>query len=167
MIVGSPPAFADGVRLREVDGISTLQLSPEGAHASIGEGRHQSQILFLPVHHRDAPMAAVIPMDADLMGRVEALNRFWRTVEGRPPLPDTRMTPQQRHRLRRMMLAADGRANRASYRDIAVALFGAMRATSEPWKTSSLRDRVIGLVKGGHALIGGGYLKLLRHRRRL
>ncbi|WP_148209888.1 DUF2285 domain-containing protein [Azorhizobium caulinodans] len=111
-------------------------------------------------------MAAVIPMDADLMGRVEALKRFWRTVEGRLPPPDMRMTPQQRRRLRSMMLAADGRANHASYRDIAVALFGAMRATSEPWKTSSLRDRVIGLVKGGHALIGGGYLKLLRHRRR-
>ncbi|WP_341992003.1 DUF2285 domain-containing protein [Azorhizobium sp. AG788] len=105
-------------------------------------------------------------MDADLMGRVEALNRFWRTVEGRPPLPDTRMTLQQRHRLRSMMLAADGRANRASYRDIAVALFGAVRATSEPWKTSSLRDRVIGLVKGGRALIIGGYMKILRHRRR-
>lgn len=111
-------------------------------------------------------MAAIIPLDTDIVGRVEALSRFWRTIEGRPALPDTRMTTQQRIRLRAMMLAADGRADGASYRDIAFALFGERRIAAEPWKTSSLRDRVISLVKGGRTLIGGGYLKLLRHRRR-
>lgn len=111
-------------------------------------------------------MAAVIPLGADMMDRVEVLTRFWRAVEGRPVLPDTRMTTQQRQRLRTMMLAADGRADGASYRDIAFALYGERRVASEPWKTSSLRDQVIGLVEGGRALIGGGYLKLLHHRRR-
>ncbi len=65
-----------------------------------------------------------------------------------------------------MMLVADARAEGASYRDIAFALYGQKRVAAEPWKTSSLRDRVIGLVNGGRAPIGGGYLKLLRHRRR-
>jgi len=76
------------------------------------------------------------------------------------------MTPQQRPRLRLMMRAADGRGHGASYRDIAIALYGRERVLSAPWKTSSLRDAAIGLVKGGRALIGGGYLQLLRHRRR-
>ncbi|MFG1181142.1 DUF2285 domain-containing protein, partial [Xanthobacter versatilis] len=45
-------------------------------------------------------------------------------------------------------------------------LYSHKRVASEPWKTSALRDKVIGLVKGGLAMIGGGYLRLLRHRRR-
>lgn len=79
---------------------------------------------------------------------------------------DKRMTAQQRRRLRLMMQAADGRANSASYREIGTVLFGRERVASGPWKTSSLRDMVIGLVEGAATLIGGGYLQLLRHRRR-
>ncbi|MFG1270436.1 DUF2285 domain-containing protein [Xanthobacter sp. V3C-4] len=143
-----------------------VQESAEGADVVVGPADHAFQLLFLPGSHRDAPIAAVIPLDADMMGRVEVLTHLWRTIEGRLALPDTRVTAQQRKRLRTMMLAADGRADGASYRDIAFALYGERRVASEPWKTSSLRDQVIGLVKGGRALIGGGYLKLLRHRRR-
>ncbi|WP_015061222.1 DNA -binding domain-containing protein [Sinorhizobium meliloti] len=36
----------------------------------------------------------------------------------------------------------------------------------EPWKTSSQRDRVVGLVKGSSDLIAGDYVGLLRKRRR-
>ncbi|MFG1230408.1 DUF2285 domain-containing protein [Xanthobacter wiegelii] len=154
------------VQAAAVDSFSALLESPEGAHTSIGEGRDRCQLLLLPGHHHDVPTAAVIPLDADMMGRVEALTRLWRAVEGRPAIPDTRITAQQRGRLRTMMLAADGRANGASYRDIALVLYGHKRVASEPWKTSALRDKVIGLVKGGLTMIGGGYLKLLRHRRR-
>jgi hypothetical protein len=66
-----------------------------------------------------------------------------------------------------MMQAADGRANGASYRAIATALYGQARVASNPWKTSPLRDAVVGLVKSGTNMIGGAYLQLLRHRRRL
>ena len=41
-------------------------------------------------------------------------------------------------------------------------LFGARRLEREAWKTSSLRDRTIRLVKGGLALMRTGYRKLLR-----
>ncbi|MGR7993586.1 DUF2285 domain-containing protein [Xanthobacter sp. ZOL 2024] len=144
----------------------SLRASAEGRHAILHPADQASQLLFLPGAHAGAPLAAVIPLDADTTGRVEALARFWRSCEGRRVAPDTRITTQQRLRLRAMMLAADGRANDASYRDVAIALYGERRVMAEPWKTSSLRDRVVGLVKGGLALIGGGYLKLLRHRRR-
>jgi hypothetical protein len=76
------------------------------------------------------------------------------------------MTSQKRRRLRLMIQAVDGRANGASYREIAAALYGRERVGADPWKTSALRDTVIGLVEGGSAMIDGGYLQLLRHRRR-
>ncbi|MFG1192476.1 MULTISPECIES: DUF2285 domain-containing protein [Xanthobacter] len=166
VLLGPSPTFIDSVPANVFDSIFPVKDSAEGAHAIVGPATHAFQLLFLPGSHRDAAIAAVIPLDADMMGRVNALAHLWRTIEGRPALPDTRVTAQRRRRLRTMMLAADGRADGASYRDIALALYGERRVASEPWKTSSLRDQVIGLVKGGRALIGGGYLKLLRHRRR-
>ena len=39
------------------------------------------------------------------------------------------------------------------------------RIRAEHWKTSALRDSVIGLVEGGLSMIAGGYRQLLRHRR--
>ena len=112
------------------------------------------------------PLAALIPLDESTPSRLEALNRFWRALQGRPVPADTRVTVQQRRRLRLMMRAIDGRTNGATYREIATALYGRERVTSDPWKTSPLRDTVISLVEGGIAMIGGGYLQLLRHRRR-
>ncbi|MDX8492523.1 DUF2285 domain-containing protein [Mesorhizobium sp. VK22B] len=139
--------------------------SPQGRHV-VDKGRVVTQLLLLPGSDPDGPVAAVIPLDSETQGRIEALNRFWRAWQGRPAPPDTRMTVQRRRRLRLMMQAADGRANGASYREIATVLYGFERIASDPWKTSPLRDTVIGLVESSVAMIGGGYLQLLRHRRR-
>lgn len=79
---------------------------------------------------------------------------------------DTRMTDDQRRRLRLKLQAADGRMNGATYREIAFAIFGRARVAAEVWKTCSLRDAVIELAESGRNLISGGYLQLLRHRRR-
>ncbi|MCY1302836.1 hypothetical protein D9M70_525180 [compost metagenome] len=65
-----------------------------------------------------------------------------------------------------MLQAVDGRANSASYREIASVIYGRERVASEPWKTSALRDATMDLVKDGLAMIVGGYRNLLRHRRR-
>lgn len=166
VLLAQCPGFIPGAPNTVFDGSIDLRECAEGAYAVCGPASRPAQLLFLPGAYPDAPLAAVIPLDADMVGRVEALTRFWRATQGRPAIPDTRITSQQRARLRAMMLAADGRANGASYRDVAMVLYGHKRIASEPWKTSALRDRVIGLVKGGLAMIGGGYLKLLRHRRR-
>lgn len=122
--------------------------------------------LLLPGVEPGAPIAALIPFDEYLPGRIEALNRLWHAHRGKPVPPDTRMTRQQRGRLRLMLQACDGRNRGASYRAIAEAIFGTERVAADPWKTSPLRDRVIGLVEGGTGLIAGGYLRLFRHRRR-
>lgn len=112
------------------------------------------------------PLAALIPLDADTPSRLEALNRLWRGWQGRPVPPDTRMTAQKRRRLRLMLQASDGKAVGASYREIAITLYGQDRVANDPWKTSPLRDTVMALVKDGRAMIQGGYRHLLRHRRR-
>lgn len=65
-----------------------------------------------------------------------------------------------------MLQAADGRDHGASYREIANAIYGETRVSADSWKTSALRDTVIGLVESAITMIGGGYLQLLRHRRR-
>ncbi|WP_341992042.1 DUF2285 domain-containing protein [Azorhizobium sp. AG788] len=106
-----------------------------------------------------------MPFDDDLPDRIEALN-LWHAQRGKRMPPDTRLTRQQRGRLRLVLQAYDGGNRGASYRAIAEALFGIERVAADPWKTSPLRDRVIGLVEGGTGLIAGGYLRMFRHRRR-
>lgn len=120
--------------------------------------------------HGDAalgqPLAAIIPLDADGLDRIDAVARLWRTLHKPPGRPDTRLTWQQRRRLKQMLQAVDGHVSGATYREIAEVIYGATRVADHPWKTSALRDSTMDLVKGGLALIAGGYRKLLRHRRR-
>lgn len=159
------PDFLSSEPFEGAAGLGPHHEGPQGYHA-VYRGDIASQLLLLPGSKASPSLAALIPLDSQTLGRVEALLRFWRGYHKRPVPPDTRMTVQQRRRLRLMLRAADGRTNRASYRDIATAFFGTERVASNPWKTSSLRDTVIGLARGGAAMIGGGYLELLRHRRR-
>jgi len=166
VLLAQQPAFLPGAAGVSFGDMVAPHDSSEGRYLVHGPAHHAAQVLLLAGARPDAPLAALIPLDADTIGRMEALTRFWRAVEGRPAIPDTRVTAQQRGRLRTMMLAADGRANGASYRKVAIVLYSHKRVASEPWKTSALRDKVIGLVKGGLTMIGGGYLKLLRHRGR-
>lgn len=163
-MIDAAPDFLDlapGEPLR----VRSERHSPEG-HYALSATDRPVQLLVLPERDPKGPIAAIIPLDADTFGRIEALTRFWRVTQGRPTVTDTRLTPAQRARLRRMIQAVDGRASGASYREIAIVVFGAARVAETPWKTSSLRDIVIGLVEDGRALIEGGYLRLLRHRRR-
>lgn len=138
--------------------------APEGAYASFSE--HDIRVLLLSGTVPDDQLAALVPFDADVLDRIDALTRMARIWLGRPPPRDTRMTGEQRRRFRLKLRAADGHMNGATYREIAIAIYGAARVDTEPWKTSPLRDAVIAFVEGGLALIDGGYLQLLRQRRR-
>ncbi|KUM25825.1 hypothetical protein AU467_24220 [Mesorhizobium loti] len=165
MTLMASPDFLSGESSTSPVEVGKQHESPQGFHA-IRDSGIATQLLLLPGSAASRSLTALIPLDSQALGRVEALVRFWRSCHGRPVPPDTRMTNQQRRRLRLMMQAADGRKNGASYREIATAFYGTGRVASNPWKTSSLRDTVIGLVKGGGAMISGGYLQLLRHRKR-
>ncbi|WP_246658945.1 DUF2285 domain-containing protein [Aminobacter sp. J44] len=144
---------------------AAVRPSSEGLHA-IHRGGIVAQILLLSGRKTDRASAVILPLDDDLPDRVEAVLRLWQALSARAVTRDGRITPYQHRRIRLMMRAADGRANGATYREIAIALFGPERVAAEPWKTSSLRDAVIGLVESAGPLINGGYRKLLRHRRR-
>ncbi|WP_084507892.1 DUF2285 domain-containing protein [Mesorhizobium sp. WSM3224] len=165
MTLMASPDFLSGESSTSSVEVGKQHKSPQGFHA-IRDSGIATQLLLLPGSAASRSLAALIPLDSQALGRVEALVRFWRSCHGRPVPPDTRMTDQQRRRLRLMMQAADGRKSGASYREIATVFYGTGRVASDPWKTSPLRDTVIGLVKGGGAMISGGYLQLLRHRKR-
>lgn len=61
-----------------------------------------------------------------------------------------------------LLRALDGHLGGASYRQIAERLFGKARVAADPWKTASIRDATIRLVRGGVALMRGGYHKFLK-----
>jgi hypothetical protein len=112
----------------------------------------------------DQALSVVIPMDQDAETRIKRALRFWHWIT-HPASPITEpfpLTEHQRDRLILMLRALDGRLAKASYREIAEALFGPHRLEHEAWKTSSLRDRTIRLVRGGFTLMQSGYRKLLR-----
>jgi hypothetical protein len=112
---------------------------------------------------RDQSLSVVIPFDGDFPVRMAAASRLWARLHGRAPSQaPCSLTEQRRDRLILILHALDGHLAAASYREIAEVLFGAGRLEREPWKTSSLRDRTIRLVKGGLALMRDGYRKLLR-----
>lgn len=146
--------------------IANARLSEDGLSMIHGEGATAIPILLIGGARPDQPLAALVPLDADGLDRIDAVTRLWRVLNNRPFLPDTRLTAQQRRRLRHMLQAVDGSTNGASYREIANIIFGASRIAADPWKTSALRDSTIDLVKDGLAMIAGGYRKLLRHRRK-
>lgn len=142
------------------------QFGPEGLSIVHGEGAAAIRLLVLGDARPDQPLAALVPLDADGLDRIEAVTRLWRALHGRRVFPDTRVTAQQRRRLRHMLQAVDGSMNGASYREIANVIYGAPRVAADSWKTSALRDSTIDLVKDGRAMIAGDYRKLLRHRRK-
>ena len=83
-------------------------------------------------------------------------------MTGRSPGRDPAALPaSRRERLVLALRALDGRLEKASYRDIAEALFGAGRMPERGWKTYDLRDRTVRLARLGHAMMHGGYRRLL------
>ncbi|CAM5474249.1 DUF2285 domain-containing protein [Mesorhizobium sp. UC22_110] len=164
LLLARRPEFLPPASAPSLDPFAVGRDAPEGTYASYSE--HDIRVLFLSGAFPDDQLAALVPFDADVFDRIDALMRMARIWLGRPPPRDTRMTAEQRRRFRLKLRAADGHMNGATYREIAIAIYGAARIDTEPWKTSPLRDAVIAFVEGGLALINGGYLQLLRHRRR-
>ncbi len=104
----------------------------------------------------------VLALDHMFEIRAVAALRLWRSLTGRSPGRDPAMLPAaRRDRLALALRALDGRLEKASYRDIAEALFGAGHMPERGWKTHDLRDRTVRLVRLGHAMMQGGYRRLL------
>lgn len=150
----------------QLGSITAERSGPDARHLII---RNQDGDLRVLLHRRpqNKPLAIVLPLDDDLPNRASTALQFWLRVKtrasgrGQEPLALTR---QRRDRLVLMLRALDGHLSDASYREIAEDLFGATRLQHEVWKTSSLRDRTIRLVRSSIAFMRSGYRKLLRGR---
>jgi hypothetical protein len=165
MLTKTPTDFAAKDSFQQ--SFAVLEDNNFGSHGFSENDQLSCQVVILRGANVDGKLSALIPLDGNTLGRIEALTRFYSAQLRRAIPPDRRLTSQQRRRLRFMLQAIDGRINAATYREIANAIYGASRVADMPWKTSPLRDSVIALVKDGIAMVGGGYRQLLRHRRRL
>jgi hypothetical protein len=109
-----------------------------------------------------AEQGAELPLDRLFEIRAAAALRLWRGLTARSPGRDPAALPaSRRERLVLALRALDGRLEKASYRDIAEALFGTGRMPERGWKTYDLRDRTVRLARLGHAMMQGGYRRLL------
>jgi hypothetical protein len=166
ILVPAPDSFKAARRLDLRDVASGFAESREsdGRHIVLPD-LHGEHRLWLRDPDSRGPLAALIPLDENVLLRVAGLLRFQRHLAGHPsgPLPRAwEITPRQRRRLVLMVRALDGRLASASYREIAEVLYGPEQVTRYPWKTSSIRGQTIRLVRDAIATMNGGYRKLLR-----
>ena len=135
----------------------------DGHHIRL-PGDHQ---LWLLNSSPDQPLAAVIPLDDDLLIRAAGALRLHQLITAQKiaPIPRSQsVSSQQRSRAIQMLLALDGHFSQASYREIASALFDTGLATDKSWKTHPIRGRTIRLVNDAMKIMNRGYLKLLHGR---
>lgn len=139
----------------------------EGAHRlyDLGDG-DRIQILQTGQPRDAEKFAAIVPLDLEGFDRLEAIHRLLAALHGRAIPPDTRLTRQQRKRLRRMLRAVDGYRDGATQQDIAQIIFHLDRLSRDEWQASWARQAIKSLLRDARAMIAGGYRKLLRHRRR-
>jgi hypothetical protein len=139
---------------------SSLRQASNGLHGALGAP--PIPVWFVGDASPDEPLGALIPLDDHLPQRLAAALRLWHALHGRPaPVYDA--TSQRRRRLVLGLRALDGRAAGASYRELAIGLFGAARVPrGSAWKIHDLRSRTMRLVADAMRLRDGGYLTLLQ-----
>lgn len=111
-------------------------------------------------------LAAIVPLGLEGFDRLEAIHRLLSALHGRAIPPDTRLTSQQRLRMRHMLQAHDARRDGATQKEIARVIFRTGDLTRDEWQVHSTRYAVISLLRDARVLVGGGYRRLLRHRRK-
>lgn len=109
----------------------------------------------------------ILPLDALLEHRAEAVLRFWRTLTRRAIGEHHHALPAQtrdRHIL--ILRALDGRTDGASYRKIAEALLG-FHGNKADWESDPRKNQARRLVADGTHYMRGGYRDLLHYPTRL
>ena len=71
------------------------------------------------------------------------------------------LTPERRNRLILALRALDGRLERATYPQIAAAIFNTAPISKRDWISHELRDQTGRLVRLGFKMMRGGYRQLL------
>lgn len=149
MLVYAPQEWPD---------VRSRRTTSDGDYLILGARRREHRLWLPGPPAPGAALSVLIPIDNSTSTRSAATLRFLRHINGRSSGSAAEMHDK---RISEMLRALDGHLAKASYRDIAEQLFGHERLNREPWKTSSIRAMTIRLVKGGIALMRGGYRKLL------
>jgi hypothetical protein len=152
-----PPPNIDRPNFVDKDGVHSLH--------DLGDC-DRIQLLQTGQSHDEEKLAAIVPLDLEGFDRLEAIYRLLASLHGRTIPPDTRLTRQQRTRLRRMLQAFDGRRAGATQQEIAQIIFNIERLGRDEWQASWARQAIKSLLRDARAMIAGGYRKLLRHRHR-
>ncbi|HEX4077409.1 MAG TPA: DUF2285 domain-containing protein [Rhizomicrobium sp.] len=138
-------------------------LAEAGPERLVKRDENLFRLHFVALDHGGTP-CVLLPLDRVFDIRAAAALRLWRGLAGRSPGRDPASLPiSRRDRLALALRALDGRLEKASYRDIAKALFGEDRMPARGWKTHDLRDRTVRLAHLGFAMMQGGYRRLLLH----
>ncbi|WP_342773374.1 DUF2285 domain-containing protein [Paracoccus luteus] len=165
MVLTEAP-LALGSSASSLPAIRRVHVTADGADKdfrfALGNGQH---LQILDCADGDSIAVAVVPLDLDGFDRLEAIRRFLAALHGRAIPPDTRLTRQQRARLRRMLQAFDGHRAGATQQEIAQALLNIGHLDRDEWQASSARHAVKSLLRDARSMVAGGYRKLLRHRR--
>ncbi len=158
----APPEYGAALTRRQLP-LTHLLPDSDGDYAMLGPPGAERQIVLMSSAAEKTGLAVLIPLDADLPGRLEAAASLWRSLAiGDVTTPNT-LSPQRRLRLVSALRALDARLDGASVREIARALFGAARVPAgSEWKSHDLRNRTKRLIELGETLMRGGYLDLLR-----
>jgi hypothetical protein len=111
--------------------------------------------------------AVILPLDASIDLRIDALRRLVRRLRGKPAgsIPrGLQLTPLQKTRLIQLLHAQDIRSAGGGPREVAAEVLRSKQAglRSIEWKDSAARRRAIRLLRDAKAHVHGGYLKLLR-----
>ena len=106
-------------------------------------------------------MSFIIPGIAGIGSGIDKLVAL-RRILARPSglLSAPRHWSAQALRLRNALIALDGYAAGASYRDVAAVIFGEDRVARE-WPDPSLKDRIRRSLRRGQAYANGGYRRLI------
>ena len=116
------------------------QPTDEDYRLDIGNGQHL-QILDCTAGD-DRIAVAIVPLGLDGFDRIEAVRRFLSALHGRAIPPDTRLTRQQRIRLRRMLRAFDGHRAGATQQEIAQVILKIGPLDRDEWQASSARHTI-------------------------
>lgn len=146
------PMEGEAERLSSLALRGPIRRADDGWHLNLKGG---AQLNVRDQAGRTTSLVVVLAFDKDYRLRLKAAQALAATTTR------TRLTLAQDLRLRRAVLALDGATSGQSYRTIAAHIFGAASIEREPWKTASIRDVTIRLVRTGRSMMRGGYLKLV------